>query len=94
MPALDPLRVRSAETGVTRPAKSRDGAKLPDARSADPLAGLAHNLRNLTQVVNGNLELIAARTDDELALRYLANAKLAAQLITELAQGLDDTQSE
>lgn len=49
---------------------------------------LAHQLGNLLQVVNGNLELIAQRTTDEDALRYLANARAAAEQLTELARSL------
>jgi len=49
---------------------------------------LAHELGNLLQVVNGNLELIAQRTTDEAVLRYLANARTAAEQLTELARGL------
>ncbi|WP_338322992.1 histidine kinase famiy protein [Croceibacterium ferulae] len=42
-------------------------------------AGLAHDFNNLLQVVNGNLELATARVTDERALRYLNNAKGAAE---------------
>ena len=90
MSALEHSRRRSDGSRVTRPASSREGAELPEDESADRLlAGLTHNLRNLIQVVSGNLELVGGRTDDELALRYLANAKLAAQLIMELTEGLE-----
>ena len=93
MSAFEHFGRRGEGSGVTRPAKSRGGK--PDEEAAEQLlAGLSHNLRNLTQVVAGNLELVAARTDDELTLRYIANARLAAQLITELAQGLDEPPSE
>lgn len=51
-------------------------------------ARLAHKLGNLLQVVNGNLELIAQRTTDETALRYVANARAAAEQLTELTRGL------
>jgi signal transduction histidine kinase len=51
-------------------------------------AGLAHQLGNLLQVVNGNLELIAQQTTDEAVLRYLANARAAADQLTELARRL------
>ena len=51
-------------------------------------AQLAHQLGNLLQVVNGNLELIAQRTADETTLRYLANARAAAEQLTELTRGL------
>lgn len=49
---------------------------------------IAHRLGNLLQVVNGNLELVALRTTDETALRYLANAQAAAEQLTELARSL------
>ena len=49
---------------------------------------LAHQLGNLLQVVSGNLELIAMRTADETTLRYLANARTAVGLLTELAREL------
>lgn len=51
-------------------------------------ARLAHQLGNLLQVVNGNLELIAQRTTDEGTLRYVANARAAAEQLTELARAL------
>jgi len=49
---------------------------------------LAHTLGNLLQVVNGNLELIAQRTTDETALRYLDNARAAAGQLTDLVRSL------
>ena len=49
---------------------------------------LAHQLGNLLQVVNGNLELIAQRTTDETVLRYIAHATTAAEQLTELARAL------
>lgn len=49
---------------------------------------IAHQLGNLLQVVNGNLELIAQRTTDESTLRYVANARAAAEQLTELTRGL------
>jgi PAS domain S-box-containing protein len=42
-------------------------------------AGLAHDFNNLLQVVNGNLELAAARAEDERMLRYIKNARNAAE---------------
>ena len=51
-------------------------------------AALAHQLGNLLQVVNGNLELIAQQTTDEAVLRYLANARAATEQLTELARSL------
>ena len=51
-------------------------------------ARLAHSMGNLLQVVNGNLELLAQRTSDETALRYLENARTASQQLTDLARSL------
>jgi signal transduction histidine kinase len=51
-------------------------------------ADVAHVLANLVQVVSGNLELIAGRTTDEHALRYLENARAAARQLEELARQL------
>jgi nitrogen-specific signal transduction histidine kinase len=50
---------------------------------------LAHTLNNLLQVVNGNLELLSTRVQDEQLRGYIRNAQLAAQQITELATGLN-----
>jgi two-component sensor histidine kinase len=82
-------------SGVTGRPSPRNEPGIQDGDPAEALvAGLAHNLRNLIQVVNGNLELIAARADDELTLRYLANAQTAAQLIAELARNIEEDLSE
>jgi signal transduction histidine kinase len=51
-------------------------------------AGLAHQLGNLLQVVNGNLELIAQQTTDETVLRYVANARAAAEQLIQIARSL------
>lgn len=51
-------------------------------------ARLAHQLGNLLQVVNGNLELIALHTNDERVLRYLDNARAAAEQLTALTRTL------
>jgi signal transduction histidine kinase len=50
---------------------------------------LAHTLNNLLQVVNGNLELLSARVQDEQLRGYIRNARIAAQQMTELAHGLN-----
>jgi signal transduction histidine kinase len=57
-------------------------------------ASVAHDLNNLLQVVNGNLEIIAARLEDERLRGYLNNAMIAAQQITDLARGLYDEPME
>jgi signal transduction histidine kinase len=49
---------------------------------------LAHELANLMQALSGNLELIAARTTDEQALRYIANARAAARQLEDLTRKL------
>jgi hypothetical protein len=48
-----------------------------------------HELGNLVQVVSGYLELLAARTEDEVSLRYIATAQTAARQIAELNLDLD-----
>ncbi|GGB40439.1 hybrid sensor histidine kinase/response regulator [Sphingomonas metalli] len=42
-------------------------------------AGLAHDFNNLLQVVNGNLELAAARVEDDRMRRYIESARTAAE---------------
>lgn len=42
-------------------------------------AGLAHDFNNLLQVVNGNLELAAARVQDDRVSRYIQSARTAAE---------------
>lgn len=42
-------------------------------------AGLAHDFNNLLQVVNGNLELAAARAEDDRLCRYIQSARTAAE---------------
>ncbi|MBO9518681.1 MAG: HAMP domain-containing histidine kinase [Porphyrobacter sp.] len=59
--------------------------------AADRLPGLAHELANLVQAVSGNLELLGRRSLDETSLRYLGNAQMAAQHLTELTIGLQAT---
>lgn len=49
---------------------------------------LAHSLANVVQVVSGNLELLAARTNDPKALRYVENARTAAEQLAELTRKL------
>lgn len=68
-------------------------------RNAEPqpdlldVSGLAHEFANLMQVVNGNLELLDTRTTDERSRRYLGNARLAAQRLTQISHDLS-TQRE
>jgi hypothetical protein len=56
------------------------------AREKRGLSGLAHDLANLTQVVNGNLELLDAHVTAASARRYLANARAAATQLSELSR--------
>ena len=58
------------------------------AEVAQLAASVAHQLNNLLQVVNGNLELVAARLQDEQLRTYLNNALIAAQQITDLSREL------
>lgn len=57
-------------------------------------ASVAHDLNNLLQVVTGNLEIIAARLEDEQLRGYLNNALIAAQQITDLARDLYENPME
>lgn len=49
---------------------------------------IVHTLANMVQALNGNLELLSTQTTDETALRYLANARAAAQNLEELTRRL------
>jgi nitrogen-specific signal transduction histidine kinase len=61
-----------------------------DAKQAAEFGpSLAHTLNNLLQVVNGNLELLSTRVQDEQLRGYVRNAQIAAQQITQLAHGLN-----
>ena len=54
------------------------------------LSGLAHEFANLMQVVNGNLELLDAHVPDNPGRRYVANARAAAEQLTELSRLLSE----
>jgi signal transduction histidine kinase len=71
-----------------RPLPPSEVERLKNEALAELASRLAHQLGNLLQVVNGNLELIAQRTTDETTLRYLANARNAAEQLTELTRTL------
>jgi len=61
-----------------------------DAEDATELAqSLAHTLNNLLQVINGNLELLETRVEDDRLRGYIRNAQLAARQLTELADDLN-----
>ena len=72
----------------TRPLSPDEAERLRGEAARELASRLAHRLGNLLQVVNGNLELVAQRTTDETSLRYLANARAAAEQLTELARSL------
>jgi two-component sensor histidine kinase len=71
-----------------RPLSPGEAARLRDDAVRALSTRLAHQLGNLLQVVNGNLELIARRTDDATTLRYLGHARAAAEQLTQLARSL------
>jgi signal transduction histidine kinase len=75
---------------VTRPGpvSLAEAERLRQAAVRELAAKLAHQLGNLLQVVNGNLELVALRTTDETTLHYLANARAAAEQLTDLMRAL------
>jgi hypothetical protein len=54
------------------------------------LRSFAHEFANLMQVVNGNLELLGTRVVDQPGLRYLANARAAAEQLSELSRELSE----
>jgi signal transduction histidine kinase len=61
-----------------------------DATDATEFAhSLAHTLNNLLQVINGNLELLETRIEDDRLRGYIRNAQLAAKQLTELADHLN-----
>lgn len=68
---------------------------LANAGSAKPApapASLDHQICNLVQAVNGYIELAARRTQDEDTLRFLANARAAADQLIEVCRQLPPEQ--
>lgn len=68
---LDVTRRRETEQAFRQAQKTEAIGQLT--------AGLAHDFNNLLQVVNGNLELLANRVEDDRAVRYLESARAAAE---------------
>lgn len=79
---MQPLRNR------TRATTRAEAERLKEEAVRELAARLAHQLGNLLQVINGNLELLVQRTTDETALHYLDNARAAAEQLTELTRAL------
>ena len=77
---LDVSRRREVEQGFAQAQKMEAVGQLT--------AGLAHDFNNLLQVVNGNLELLAAKTDDPKLGRHIAAAQAAAGRGAKLTQQL------
>lgn len=82
MPRIAPLHSRP------RVVPPEEVERLRQEAVRELAARLAHQLGNLLQVVNGNLELLAQRTTDETAQHYLTNARTAAEQLTELTRSL------
>jgi len=77
---LDVTRRRNTEQSYRQAQKMESIGQLT--------AGLAHDFNNLLQVVNGNLELVAAATDLDRIRRYAAAAQSAAERGAKLTRQL------
>ncbi|MEH3048207.1 histidine kinase famiy protein [Sphingomonas adhaesiva] len=77
---LDVTRRRNTEQSYRQAQKMESIGQLT--------AGLAHDFNNLLQVVNGNLELVAATNDPERVKRYVAAAQSAAERGAKLTRQL------
>ena len=77
---LDVTRRRDAEQSHRQAQKMEAIGQLT--------AGLAHDFNNLLQVVNGNLELLAAKVSDDRQRRYVESARNAAERGAKLTRQL------
>ncbi|WP_242122097.1 PAS domain-containing protein [Sphingomonas lacusdianchii] len=77
---LDVTRRRNTEQSYRQAQKMETIGQLT--------AGLAHDFNNLLQVVNGNLELVAAATDPERIKKYVTAAQSAAERGAKLTRQL------
>jgi len=77
---LDVTRRRNTEQSYRQAQKMESIGQLT--------AGLAHDFNNLLQVVNGNLELLAAARDPERIRKYVAAAQSAAERGAKLTRQL------
>ena len=77
---LDVTRRRNTEQSLRQAQKMESIGQLT--------AGLAHDFNNLLQVVNGNLELLEARTTDARDRRYVEAARSAAERGARLTRQL------
>lgn len=77
---LDVTRRRNTEQSYRQAQKMESIGQLT--------AGLAHDFNNLLQVVNGNLDLLSAVTDNDRAKRYVVAAQSAAERGAKLTRQL------
>ena len=59
---------------------------VPAMAAPVPSEDVRHDARNLLQVIEGYLELIAGRASDPVLLRYAANAQAAAEQLITLSE--------
>jgi len=75
------LHFFASQLDVTRRRESEQASQQAQKMEAigQLTAGLAHDFNNLLQVVNGNLELLGSRIEDDRQRRYLDRARGAAE---------------